>query len=53
MKYKRPCPSHVWCDYHTSIHEAQTDYCDEGAEECRRRNWRPVYVASDDPAETF
>jgi len=42
--------SHVWCDYHTTLHGATRDFYNEGgesAQECRKKNWRPVYVLGD------
>lgn len=59
-KYKVRCHSHVWCDHHTSLHEATIDVYDESGyrldgtpSECNPDNWRRVYVATDDKDETF
>lgn len=45
--------SYVWCDSHCSIHLPKPDYYDEGDDDCRRDNWRRVYVASHDASEEF
>jgi hypothetical protein len=50
---KRRTESYVWCDVHCSIHERKIDVYGEGMTDCQRRNWRAVYVATDDPEETF
>lgn len=46
MKSERLRPvktaNYVWCDYHGAIHENCCQWWDE---ECRRENWRSVYVA--------
>lgn len=47
-----PCPGYVWCDAHGAIHDAKADPYDEGMAECRRVNWRPVYVLAE-PGEQF
>lgn len=56
LKYKRRDRSHVWCDVHCTIHEAETDpygetYDGQGA--CGPDDWRRVYVETDDKQETF
>lgn len=43
----------VWCDEHCTIHEADADIYQDGSENCRPMNWRPIYVGTDDPTEDF
>lgn len=38
------CPGYVWCDHHCGIHQSHSDVFDEGADECRKENWRTVFV---------
>jgi hypothetical protein len=38
------CPGYVWCDHHGGIHPTESDYFQEGADECQAYNWRTVYV---------
>jgi hypothetical protein len=35
---------YVFCDSHTCIHPAEPDYYEEGETECRKGNWRKVWV---------
>jgi hypothetical protein len=51
--YTVPAPSYVWCDVHGEIHRDRPDVHDEGMEECDDKHWRPVYVQTSDPSETF
>jgi len=43
--------SHVWCDVHCTVHGAVPDFYDEGTVDCRRKNWRPVYVLAHNKEE--
>ena len=43
----------MWCDSHGSIHPRVRDVYEEGSDECAPVNWRAVFVATDDPDESF
>jgi len=44
--------SHVWCDHHCTIHQAETNPYGFPEPECNSTNWRQVYVLGA-PGEEF
>lgn len=44
--------SHVWCDFHCTIHQRERNPYGFVEDECAPANWRPVYVLGE-PGETF
>lgn len=51
--FKILATGYVWCDVHCSVHVSDKDPYDEGMTDCKRSNWRNVYVESFDKGETF
>lgn len=45
-----PLRSHVYCDVHGCVHERTGDPYDMGKPECKRENWRALYIKAE-PAE--
>lgn len=56
LKYKVRDRHHIWCDVHGSVHETNTDPFGEGSEGeniCEPKQWRRIYIESDDRNEMF
>ena len=53
LKFRKRATGWIWCDSHCEVHTVSSDVYDEGATECAPKNWRRVYVETDNKDELF
>ena len=44
---------YVYCDAHCEVHGAKEDWYGEHNDRCQPEEWRPLFVATNDPDEEF